>query len=156
MANSRSRYDTISGYLQGTHEAQAGLLYGKPCLLLLGQAFAAYQPNAMAFRLHGRALTQALRLPGAKGWDPLHADRSAPGWVLVPAEQVLTWDRLALDAARCAREASERRISYAAVPDPPQVEAPPPSNPAGMAQRVAAAVSAGFRSLTLSDVERKQ
>jgi hypothetical protein len=151
MANARSRYDTISGYLQRTHEAQAGLLYGKPCLMLLGQAFAAYQPDAMAFRLHGRCLTQALRLPGAKGWDPLHADRSAPGWVLVPAEQVLSWDRLALDAARCAREASERRVSYAVMPDPPAVAAAPASNPASLAQRFASAVAPGFRSFTLSD-----
>lgn len=156
MANARSRYDTISGYLQRSHEAQAGLLYGKPCLLLLGNAFVAYQPDAMAFRLHGRCLTQALSLAGAKGWDPMHADRSAPGWVLVPAEQVLSWDQLALDAARCAREASERRISYAEVPNPPQVEAPPASDPASLAQRVASAVTAGFSSLTLSDVDRKQ
>jgi hypothetical protein len=156
MANARSRYDTISGYLQRSHEAQAGLLYGKPCLLLFGDAFVAYQPDAMAFRLHGRCLTQALRLPGAKGWDPRHADRSAPGWVLVPAEQVLIWDRLALDAARCAREASERRISYAVEPDAPQVEAPPASDPASLAQRVASAVTAGFSSLTLSDVDKKR
>jgi hypothetical protein len=156
MANARSRYDTISGYLQHSHEAQAGLLYGKPCLLLASEAFAVYQPDAMAFRLHGRCLTEALALPGAKGWDPLHADRSAPGWVLVPAEQVLRWDQLALDAARCAREASERRISYTAAPTPPPVDAVPASDPASLAQRVASAVTAGFSSLTLSDVDRKQ
>jgi hypothetical protein len=156
MANARSRFDAISSYLQRSHEAQAGVLYGKPCLMLGNEAFAAYQPDAMAFRLHGRSLTQALRLPGAKGWDPLHADASAPGWVLVPAEHVLQWDRLAMDAVRCAREASERRISYATVPAPPQVEAPPASDPAALAQRVASAVTAGFGSLTLSDIDRKR
>lgn len=153
MANARSRYDTIGGYLQRTHEAQAGLLYGKPCLMLRGQAFAAYHPPAMAFRLHGRSLTQALALPGAKGWDPRHADRRAPGWVMIPAEQVLRWDRLALDAVRCAREASERRVSYVAAP-PPVVAAPPPSNPLSLAQRFATAVATGFRSFTLASVDK--
>ena len=117
MANARSRYDTIAGYLQRAHEVQAGLFYGKPCLMLQGHAFAAYQPVAMAFRLHGRSLALALALPGAKGWDPRYADRSVPGWILIPVEQVLRWDRLALDAVRCAREASARRISYTAPPD---------------------------------------
>lgn len=154
MANARSRYDTIAGYLQRAHEVQAGLFYGKPCLMLQGHAFAAYQPVAMAFRLHGRSLTLALALPGAKGWDPRYADRSVPGWILIPVEQVLRWDRLALDAVRCAREASARRISYTAPPQPAIVAAPPPSNPASLAQRFASAVAAGFRSFTLSSVER--
>lgn len=153
MANARSRYDTIAGYLQHTHEAQAGLLYGKPGLMLQGHAFAAYQPDAMAFRLHGRSLALASALPGATGWDPLHADRSVPGWVLIPVQQMLRWDRLALDAVGCAREALERRISYAIPPAPAVVAAPPPSNPNSLAQRVAAAVAAGFGSLTLSKVD---
>jgi hypothetical protein len=153
MANARSRYDTISGYLQHSYEAQAGLLYGKPCLLLADEAFAVYLPDAMAFRLHGRALTDALALPGAKGWDPLHADRSAPGWVLVPAAQVLRWNQLALDAVRCAREASERRISYAVAPTPPPVDAAPASDAASLEKRAAAAISAGLSSLTLSKVD---
>jgi hypothetical protein len=154
MANARSRYDTISGYLQRAQEAEANLLYGKPCLLWNGRAFAAYQPDALALRLHGRYLTQAQALPGTKTWDPRHADGNAPGWILIPASQVLRWDRLALDALRCAREASERRVSYVPVPLPASaVVEPPPSNPAGMAQRFSAAIAAGFRSFSLSRVD---
>lgn len=156
MANARSRFDAIASFLQRAQEAQAGLLYGKPCLSLAGHPFAAYQPDAMAFRLHGRSLAAALALAGAKGWDPMHADRSAPGWVLVPAEHVLRWDDLAVDAARCAREASERRVSYTEVPNAPPLEAAPASDPAVLAQRVASAVAAGFSSLTLSDVDKKR
>jgi hypothetical protein len=84
MANARSRYDSIAGYLQRVHEAQPNLLYGKPCLLWNGRAFAVYQPNALALRLHGRYLTQASALPGAQPWDPRNADGAAPGWVLIP------------------------------------------------------------------------
>jgi hypothetical protein len=154
MANARSHFDMISSYLQRMHDAQAGLLYGKPCLMQEGRAFAAYQPDAMAFHLHGRALAQALTLPGASGWDPLHPDQSSPGWVLLPATQALRWDRLALEALRCEKEAIERRVSYAPAPAAPAaVEAPPASTPQGLAQRVSAALSSGLRSLTLSDPE---
>jgi len=156
MANARSHFDMIVSYLERVHEAQPGLLYGKPCVMLQGQAFVAYQPDAMAFRMHGRVLAQTAAMPGAKGWDPLHADSSSPGWILVPAAHALRWNRLALEALRCAREASERRVSYTAIPPPPpEVEAAPASNPASLAQRVSAAIASGFRSFTLSPVERE-
>jgi hypothetical protein len=154
MANARSQFDMISGYLQRTHEAQPGLLYGKPCVTLNNFPFAAFQADAVAFRLHGRVLAQALGMAGVRGWDPMHAERSSPGWVLVPAVHVLRWNWLALEALRCAREASERRVSYAVeAPSVPPVEAAPASNPQSLAQRVSAAVASGFRSLTLSNVE---
>jgi len=157
MANARSQYDMISSYLQRVHDAQAGLLYGKPCVMLQGNAFAAYQPDAMAFRLHGRALTQALALPGAGGWDPLHPGGSSPGWVLVPPEHALRWNRLALEAVRCAREATERRVSYVAAPAAPAAsQDPPASNPQSLAQRVSAAIASGFRSFSLSSVDRAE
>ena len=158
MANARSQFDMISVYLQQTHEAQAGLLYGKPCVMLNGNAFVAYQPDAMAFRLHGRTLVQTLALPGAHGWDPLRPESSTPGWVLVPGAHALRWSRLALEALRCARDASERRVSYATVPPPPppEVEAPPASNPQSLAQRVSAAIASGFRTFTLSNVDRSE
>lgn len=154
MANARSHFDMISGYLQRAHDVQAGLLYGKPCLMQEGRAFAAYQPDAMAFHLHGRALAQALALPGAHGWDPRHPGQSAPGWVLLPAAQVLRWDRIALEALRCEKEAIERRVSYAPMPAaPPAVQAPPTSTPQGLAQRVSTAIASGLSALKLSDTE---
>jgi len=153
MANARSHFDLISGYMQRTHDVQAGLLYGRPSLQLEGRSFAAYQPDAMAFHLHGRALKQALALDGARAWDPLNAEGGAPGWVLLPVSQVLRWDRVALEALRCEKEATERRVSYAPEPPAPPAAAaePPASTPQGLAQRVSAAIASGFRSLTLSD-----
>jgi hypothetical protein len=149
MANARTQFDAIAGYLERAHEARAGLLYGKPAVSLNGNAFVAFANDSMAFRLHGKALAQAQELPGARGWDPLRGQGSSPGWVLIPATQVLRWNRLALEALRCTREAGERRISYAVAATPPVVEAPPPSTPSSLAQRFAAAVSAGFRSFSL-------
>lgn len=145
MANARTQFDAIAGYLERAHEARVGQLYGKPAIFVNSQAFAAFANEAMAFRLHGRALAQAQGLPGARAWDPLRGEGSSPGWILIPAGQALRWNRLALDALRCTREAGERRVSYAAPPAPPKVEAPPASTPASLAQRVAAAISSGFR-----------
>ena len=147
MANARTQFDAIAGYLERAHEARAEPLYGKPALSLNGHAFAAFANESMAFRLHGRALAQVQGLPGVRGWDPLRGQGSSPGWVLIPASQALRWNRLALDALRCAREAGERRVSYT-VPQvtPPPADAPPPSTPSSLAQRFAAAVAAGFKS----------
>jgi hypothetical protein len=154
MANARSRYDSIAGYLQRVHEAQANLLYGRPCLLWGDRAFAVYQTNALALRMHGRYLTQASTLPGVQAWDPRNSDGAAPGWVLIPVEQVLRWDRLALDALRCTREAAERRISYAAFVSPVRaIDEPAPSNPASLTRSFTAAIAAGFRSLSLSRLD---
>lgn len=147
MANARTQFDAIAGYLERTHEARAGQLYGKPALFLNTQPFAAFANEAMAFRLHGRALAQAQQMAGACAWDPLRGHGSSPGWVLVPAAQAVRWNRLALDALRCTRDAGERRVSHTPPVSPQPVAAPPASTPASLAQRVAAAIAAGFRSL---------
>jgi len=155
MANARSTFDMIGAYLQRAHEVDPGLLYGKPSLSLQGRAFAAYQPDAMAFHLHGRVLAQALALPGARPWDALDPEGAAPGWVLIPVEHALRWNRYALEALRCEREAIERRVSYA-VPEasaPSAAQEPAASSVDSLAERVKAANAAGFAALKLTPVE---
>jgi len=155
MANARSTFDMIGAYLQRAHEVDPGLLYGKPSLSVQGRPFAAYQPDAMAFHLHGRVLAQALGLPGARPWDPLDPDGATPGWVLLPLEHALRWNRYALEALRCEREAIERRVSYAVPDAPTAVAAPGPaaSSTSSLAERVKAATAAGFGALKLTPAE---
>ncbi len=150
MANARTRYDTIASYLVRVHEARTGLLYGRPCIQLGGVAFAAFVRDALAVRLHGRVLAQALALPGARPWHPLAVEASAPGWVLLPVSLMLRWDRLALDALRCARERAAGPVSLRVPepPAPPQVR--PPSTPESLAERFAAAVARRFDGLRLA------
>jgi hypothetical protein len=148
MANARTQFDAIAAYLERAHEAHVGQLYGKPSISLNGQPFASFANEAMAFRLHGRALVQAQNVPGARGWDPLRGQGSSPGWVMIPAAQALRWNRLALDALRCTREAGERRVSYTIPETSPPTAAPPQSTPSSLAQRVAAAIAAGFKSFS--------
>ena len=149
MANARTQFDAIAGYLERVHEARVGQLYGKPAISLNGQTFAVFANGAVAFRLHGRALAQVQALPGAQSWDPLRGQGNSPGWIWVPATQALRWNRIALDALRCTREAGERRVSYT-VPAPAvaSVQMPPASAPSSLAQRVAAALAAGFKAFS--------
>jgi hypothetical protein len=148
MANARTQFDAIAGYLERVYEARVGVLYGKPAIFLNSQPFAAFASEAMAFRLHGRALAQAQAMPGVRGWDPLRGQGGSQGWILIPAPQALRWNRLALDALRCTREAGERRVSYTPQVPPAPIEAPPPSTPSSLAQRFAAAVASGFRAFS--------
>ncbi len=150
MANARERFNTLAEYLVRHREAQQGQMFGKPCLSLQGEPFMMLYRESVAFRLHGRALTHAMAVKGSSPFDPLLPDKpppGRPGWVLIPTSQFLIWDRLAMDAMRCAREAKGKNVSWQMPPTPtaPAPE-PPPSTPTSLASRVAAALSGGLLS----------
>ena len=123
MANARTRYDTISEFLQREHEAVAAILYGKPSVQLAGTPFLFYLQNGMAFRLQGRVREHALSLPGSGRWAPLGQTDDKSPWVMVPASQFLRWDRLAIEALRYVQEGDLRRPQ--AVPSQGPPAAPP-------------------------------
>jgi len=129
MANARTRYDTISEFLQREHEAAAVSLYGKPAVQLGATPFLFYATNGMAFRLQGRVREHALTLPGSSGWVPIGQLSEKTPWVLVPASHFLRWDRLAIEALRYAQEGDLRRPQ--AVPS----RGPPPEPPASQRWR---------------------
>jgi hypothetical protein len=110
MANARSRFDTICEYLVRNHDSVVlGRVYGYPSALQQGYAFIAMvNEDTMAFKLHGRVRLQALALIGAKFWDPLNrTDEHGMDWVKVPAEHLVRWDRLAIEAHRCCSEGAQ-------------------------------------------------
>jgi len=150
MANARTRYETLADYLVRNREARDGSLYGKPCLTFEGEPFLTWHRDAVAFRLSGRALNNALSLKGSTPFDPLTPDKpppGRPGWVRVPPENFMSWDRLAMDAMRCARLAQSQHVSWEPPPPPPPpVEAPPRSTGESLAARVAAALKSGLLS----------
>jgi hypothetical protein len=129
MANARSRYEALAAFLQQYKGAQIGRLYGMPCLLFDGEPFMMLHRESVAFRLNGRALTNALGLSGSTGFDPLHPDQpppGRPGWVLVATAHFLSWDRLAVDAMRCASpgQATAGVVETAARAAPAATDAP--------------------------------
>jgi hypothetical protein len=150
MANVRSRIDAIGVYLRKAHEARALSVRGRPCLGVEGATFMALHRDGIGFRLHGRALTQALSLPGVRPWHPIDPDRVAPGWVLVPSVHAWRWDRLAIEAWRGAREAGNERNATAVEREIRASEDPAPSTGASLARRVAAAIARGFGGMSLA------
>jgi hypothetical protein len=156
MANARTRFDTFASYLQRQHNATLGQFYGKPAVFWRGEPIATYYKEAVAFRLNGRALTQALTLSGTRGYDPLHPDHPPPGWpgwVYVPVVHFLRWDRLCLEAMRCLQHAKDSaRVTWEVPPGPPAPPADqkPPSPPDSLANRVASFLKGGLSKFTLS------
>ena len=147
MANARSRYDALAETLV-RRGARYGALFGRACLMLGDAPFLQLASSGLAFRLHGRALAEALALPGARRFDPYDPPNPAavrPGWVFVPAARHDAWDRLATEALRCAEAARVQPVSWAVpeLPAAPAIEdasAPRES----IADRAAAALARGF------------
>lgn len=150
MANARSRYDTIAAYLRKAHDARALTVRGRPCLGIEGATFMALHRDSVGFRLHGRALKQALSLAGVRPWHPIDPNRVAPGWVLVPSNHAWRWDRLAIEAWRCARSAAAARAASGSLESASRpAEDPAPSTGTSLAQRFTAAIARGFGGMTL-------
>ena len=141
MANPRSKFEMIAEYLARSHEGVSRAeIYRRPGLKHRTEPFCMYFKDGMAFRLHGRSLVSALSMPEIRPFDPLNPDKPPPGWpgwVWAPPSQMVRWDRLSTDALRCLRTAEEStRVSWQ-LPEPtPVVEAPPPSPPDSLAERV--------------------
>jgi hypothetical protein len=150
MANTRSRFDAIAAYLRKAHDTRAVMLRGRPCIGIDGANFVALHRDGLGFRLHGRVLKHTLSLPGVRPWHPTEPDRTAPGWVLVPSVHAWRWDRLAIDAWRCAREAADQRASKGIETDVQVSEDPPPSTGGSLAQRFAKAIARGFGGMSLA------
>ena len=129
MANARTRYDTISGFMQRQYEAKATVLYNKPAVEIANTPFLFYMLPGMAFRLCGRVRESALILAGATLWAPYGEASGNSPWVLVPVVHFLRWDRLAIEAMRYATERSVRRPVAVAN------QGPPPEPPAALRWR---------------------
>lgn len=150
MANARSRFDAISAYLRKAHDVRPLSVRGRPCLGIEGATFLALHRDGMGFRLHGRVLSHALSLPGVRPWHPIDPGRVAPGWVLIPSVHAWRWDRLAIEAWRCARSAASERAAVAGEAEIRASEDPPPSTGNSLAQRFAAAIARGFGGMSLA------
>lgn len=140
MANARTRFDVIREYMVRQHEAKAEFLYGRPSASVNRRAFVVFIVDHMAFRLHGRALLQALTLKGAKPWDPLGRYPDRVEWAILPPEHFLRWDRLAIEAYRYARDGrSPGDVTATPMSAGPRITPPAPvTAPVGVVARFAA------------------
>jgi hypothetical protein len=67
--------------LKQVKSSEISQMFGKPCLKLNGKAFAAWHQDAMVFKLKGDNREAALKLKGAKMWDPSGKNRPMKEWI---------------------------------------------------------------------------
>jgi hypothetical protein len=64
--------------------AEAGKMFGMPCLKIGGKAFAGTYDKELVFKLTGDAHAEALALPNAHLFDPSDMGRPMKEWVVTP------------------------------------------------------------------------
>ncbi len=124
MANARSHFDLIAGYLSRAHDCTQSPLFGKPAILHNGEPFMVFHFDGVAFRLRGRQRLQASALAGAHYWDPFNRNVPNMDWVSIPIAHFLRWDRFAIDALR------QRQNQAGSHPEAGPAQGPPPAPPA--------------------------
>lgn len=96
LPDARVAYDRVVEDLTAD-AAEAGHMFGMPCLKASGKAFAGYFEGDMVFKLRGVDHERALSLPGAHLFDP-SGQRPMKEWVQVPSAASGAW----LDLGRAA------------------------------------------------------
>ncbi len=122
MANARDKFSAIAAYLEREHDTRTIMQYGKPTIVYNGESILAFAYDSLGVKLHGRAMDHLVRLPETRGWNPIAmSDNTAPGWVLVTVRHFYRWDKIAMDALHCMRQAQAGgTVRYAAVNDSAQ------------------------------------
>ena len=72
-----------------------GNWFGKPCLEVGGKVFAALWQGDMAFKLAGEAHAEAMRVEGARLFDPRGKGHPMKAWVQIPARHSARWSHFA-------------------------------------------------------------
>ncbi len=98
----------------GPEEAVASAKwFGLPCLKVSGKVFAAFWQGDLAFKLAGEARAEALRVEGARLFDPRGKGQPMKQWVQIPSAQSSTWRhfaRLACEGVARAAQAEKDAV----------------------------------------------
>lgn len=78
--------------------AEGSQMFGKPCFKVKGKAFTCFFNGDMVFKLGGKAHDGAMKLKGAKLFDPSGKGRAMKEWVQVPVASKSKWNALANEA----------------------------------------------------------
>jgi hypothetical protein len=152
LANARTAFDALLAATLANDDVHQAQLNGKRALAFEGEPFLMWHRDAIAVRLHGRALQRARAIEGSVDFDPYNPEEATmtrPGWVRVPPAAFQRWPQLAQDALQCARDARWKNVSWelpaAAAPgDPAATDAAAAKKRADMAKRAQAGVEWGF------------
>ncbi|MEP7234082.1 MAG: hypothetical protein ABI778_02185 [Ignavibacteriota bacterium] len=94
------RFESIAASLVENLGAEAGKMFGMPCIKIHSKAFCGLFGSEMVFKLTGEEHKMALGFEGAKLFDPSDMDRPMKEWVVVPKKYSGKWESLALEALK--------------------------------------------------------
>jgi len=86
---------TIVARFSRDQKVDIGKWFGSPCAKTHNKVFAILWGRDVAFKLTGDANAEALRIPGARLFDPQGKNRPMKEWVKIPADQASLWERFA-------------------------------------------------------------
>jgi hypothetical protein len=89
------KLDKIAAQFGPELDVATGKWFGKPCLKAGGKVFVVLFEGDLAFKLTGKAHTEALQIEGARLFDPRGKGHPMKEWVQIPAAQSSTWGRFA-------------------------------------------------------------
>ena len=99
----KAGYDDVAEELTLKYRATATKMFGLPTLKINGKAFAGLYKDAMMFKLTGADHAKALKLKGAKLFDPM-GGRPMKEWVQVPAAHSNLWLKFAESALKYVKK----------------------------------------------------
>lgn len=95
MADTQHLFDDLADSLARSRKAERAQMFGKQCVKYHGNGFMAFFDGDLVVKLSGQVREDALRLPGARLWDPSGQGRAMKEWVQIPAAHEAKWGGLA-------------------------------------------------------------
>lgn len=103
MTAAEKFYTETGQSLRGAEQSQ---MFGKPCFKVNGKAFCSLFDEEMVFKLDGKYHEDALKLKGARRFDPSKKNRPMKKWVQVPYINKAKWPELAKAAMKYVKSIS--------------------------------------------------
>jgi hypothetical protein len=100
LKKSEAAYSEVTDIVQVKHGATVSKTFGTPTLKINGKVFAGLEKNEMIFKLTGEDHAKALKLKGAKLFDPMKNGKAMKEWVQVPAAHSKLWLKFAESALK--------------------------------------------------------
>jgi hypothetical protein len=88
--------------LKQVKSSEISQMFGKPCLKLNGKAFAAWHLDCMIFKLKGEEREAALKLKGAKMWDPSGKGIPMKEWIQLGQMHEAQFKKIVVSASKNA------------------------------------------------------
>jgi hypothetical protein len=96
---SKTAFEQLAAGYADHDAVELSQMFGKPCLKVNGKAFVAwFHAEEMVFKLDEESRTAALKLAGARNWDPSGKGRPMKEWIAVPPAHARRWRALAAKA----------------------------------------------------------